>query len=783
MTDVPLNKQSITTNPAGSTPWTSAPAQGAVETWPVAALGAGIRALAAGEYYKLVDNTTGASDTQQSEVITVVGPVTAGATSLGVIRGTGGSSTAVHAATSTFAIIVDAYTLGATAALAVPAYAGARTRPFDPTTSLYNVTPSSMMPIRAAVAKAQTDRVAINFWGHSIPAGAFATIGVDDMASQLRRVMLGEGANISGSGYVQVTNNVGPGANDDVRWTTQTFTISGDSRYPWAYSTLSGKQAIMQSDMPGTIVEYPQIIGNGYGPVALYIDDVLAETFDPAAGTPSVVVRQITGLRNTNHKVELRSTTADAQGTTIFGVRVRQVSGFEVSNMAMGGSTSTAWLPSGALGENWSVANVISTNDIVILGIDGNDMVTGMSLATSKANMQAIIAALIAAGKAVVLLTMPPGKTADAGGAYPNFTQARAEAWQSMEYDLADQYNIPLLDMTHLLVSYSELFARGWSEDDLHPSAEAQSLAARVMAQSLFKSQPYDSKADPLETEWLDGATPPPPASGVKTFSRRRGRTMLSFIDSDGLDVQVQESLASGRINRFLAQAGSATLLAPEGQSLTVVSAGGSAATAVSPTYPGTFFTRRHRARVLSTAVAGTAGSLRTNLALWALSSTPNEGGFAAVFRFGLNAVAATNRVFVGFSTTTAALAAGTDPSALLNLIGVGCDAADAGLSIMHNDGSGAATKIPLTAATFPVTTSPATYFYELTLYASSGGGQKFRWAVRRLNDNKLEEGVVVSTNMPAVDTALAAHLTHGNGTSGTQVSLDFQQLTIGTDN
>jgi hypothetical protein len=57
-------------------------------------------------------------------------------------------------------------------------------------------------------------------------------------------------------------------------------------------------------------------------------------------------------------------------------------------------------------------------------------------------------------------------------------------------------------------------------------------------------------------------------------------------------------------------------------------------------------------------------------------------------------AYVSTQRIFVGYTSTFGQISSTVDPSAILNIIGIGKDAADATLQFMFNNGSGTATKV-----------------------------------------------------------------------------------------
>lgn len=274
-----------------------------------------------------------------------------------------------------------------------------------------------------------------------------------------------------------------------------------------------------------------------------------------------------------------------------------------------------------------------------------------------------------------------------------------------------------------------------------------------------------------LPTEYST-TNPGIPATGVTLFTRYRARRMLAMIGPLGLDTSLQPAIFANRIARWNAVNAVAT---PTLDGLAVTNYTSPALVQNATT---NFFTSMARNRFASASGAGSATGFRT-AAQWHLSSTANKGGFFFVARFGLNAVNATTRMFFGLSATTAALA-NVDPSTLTNIMGFATNSAQTTIQFMHNDASGAATQVNM-GASFPTNTA-ATNFYEVRMFAPSGGGSRVFYSITRLNDNTVVQGEA-STNLPALEQILAAHIWYNNGTTASVVSLDVQSLYIESDN
>lgn len=126
----------------------------------------------------------------------------------------------------------------------------------------------------------------------------------------------------------------------------------------------------------------------------------------------------------------------------------------------------------------------------------------------------------------------------------------------------------------------------------------------------------------------------------------------------------------------------------------------------------------KRRTEYLVTVAATTAvAGFRSTAGNYGIGNAAGTGGFNFICEFGpaTGVATTTHRLFVGMGPTAAPT--DVEPSSILNIIGVGYDAADANFQIMHNDGTGTATKVNL-GASFPVPTVDRTEVYRLQLFA-----------------------------------------------------------------
>ncbi len=255
------------------------------------------------------------------------------------------------------------------------------------------------------------------------------------------------------------------------------------------------------------------------------------------------------------------------------------------------------------------------------------------------------------------------------------------------------------------------------------------------------------ASVDPLDLTVTNPAVPP--ADTVRLFRRKiGGRNMPAYVGPSGVDSPLQSALHGNRI-AWVVPILAATNPTQVGLALTAV--GTFTATALSS---ANFHQSLARSEALVTVAATTAiAGFRTGAALAWRGNAAKRGGFFYRCRWApaTGVATATSRAFVGLAPSQTPT--DVEPSTRLNLLGMGWDAADANIQLMHNDGAGAATKIDL-GASFPVPVSDRAEVYELTLFCPPNGASVF-WQVTDLNTDATASGEV-SADIPASTTFLA---------------------------
>lgn len=251
-------------------------------------------------------------------------------------------------------------------------------------------------------------------------------------------------------------------------------------------------------------------------------------------------------------------------------------------------------------------------------------------------------------------------------------------------------------------------------------------------------------------------ATPAVPAAGgVKLFGTSiLGAGRPAFLGVDGRERVVQNHLGDFNAYWYFPGAGSGAALA----NLPVTFLGTGAVGAYSL---ANLHTIHPRAEATAGPATNAVCGLRTGynfVRIGADASAP--GGFLLRAAWG-PATGVSNGSHRAFCGMIAAIGAPTDvdPSTLTNMVGMGYDATDANIQFMHNDGTGAATKIDL-GPSFPKPSADRTDVYELQMFSPNDATQSVSYRVIRYDTSgktiAAEATGTVTTDLPAATQLLA---------------------------
>jgi hypothetical protein len=245
-----------------------------------------------------------------------------------------------------------------------------------------------------------------------------------------------------------------------------------------------------------------------------------------------------------------------------------------------------------------------------------------------------------------------------------------------------------------------------------------------------------------------------PAAGGVKLIGQAdAGLTVPAWLNAAGKAFQLQDAISRNHAWFCKAQAAQGTFSTMGGTAPTTIGT----ATAFTVTTTN-LVSRMSRLEYLVT-VASTsaiAGYRQTQPIVTCGGAAAGEGGFTFVTRWGpaTGVATTTNRAFCGLRAATG-VPTDVEPSTLVSCVGMGWDAADTNIQMMHNDASGTCTKVDL-GGSFAVPTTDRDVIYELALYSPKGTTQSVEYRVTNLVSGAVASGTI-NTNLPTTTTLLAA--------------------------
>ena len=266
----------------------------------------------------------------------------------------------------------------------------------------------------------------------------------------------------------------------------------------------------------------------------------------------------------------------------------------------------------------------------------------------------------------------------------------------------------------------------------------------------------------------------PPAAGGLLLFAQSlAGRIMPKFIGPFGIGTILQESLSGNAVLIVSASSGSNAPTVLGGTITTTITM--SLAQVANST--NLWFTVLKK-RFQTNTTAGNATGMRTSYTQWVRSATAGAGGWFFRAQFGTSINEAVSHKFIGLCQQITVL--NNEPSALVHMIGMGHDSTDANTGnwfLMHNDGSGTATKIDLGTNAARNTTDG----YDLIMFCPPGPGSQIFVLIVNIRTGVVVYNSSVSTDLPAVGTALAFKGEARNGVA-TADNLEFAKVYISSD-
>lgn len=343
----------------------------------------------------------------------------------------------------------------------------------DHRVSLYNFKPAQVMRLRAALGRAYAGTGAANlaFVGDSTTAGVGALSA--PWPKHLVDRLSARGYKTTGTGLVAAHKG---GAGNDPRWSLGSGWSGATSSSNLLQNSTNTNPATFTSTTTGTVARV--FYANTSGPFTVSIDGAAPVTVTPTTyNAPGTY--EVTGLTNTTHTI---SVVRGASGTTrIFGAEIAAGNtGIRPYNAGIAGARTTPGSQQYWFGvELYATAPGAFNADCVFYMFQTNDVVAATPVATYKSNIQSSITNMRNNGADVVLVTAVPSDVSGTQGAatFPPYTTAL--------YELADENDLPLIDLHDRLGTYARSNALGLMADPLHPTAAGYATVADAVATAI----------------------------------------------------------------------------------------------------------------------------------------------------------------------------------------------------------------------------------------------------------------------------------------------------------
>lgn len=299
----------------------------------------------------------------------------------------------------------------------------------------------------------------------------------------------------------------------------------------------------------------------------------------------------------------------------------------------------------------------------------------------------------------------------------------------------------------------------------------------KVISIGLLSSQIVqlnNEKAVPLPAVPAEPAVPA--ANTLLIYAKSlAGRMLPKVMGPSGIDTALQVGLHGNSV----------FMVAPASGTTAPTAWGGTLTTAATMSVQQTIASANPwlatwRKRFQTSTTAGNASGMRTAYVQWFRGNAAGFGGFFFRAQIGANINLNGGQKFVGLCASTGALAG--EPSALLNMIGMGWDAADSSAGnwqLMRNDGAGAATKVDLGANALR---SNTTHGYDLIIYCPPGAATTIYVRIVNIHTGTTVLDTSYTTDLPAVNTGMAFKAEVRNGAVAAADNLEVAKVYIESD-
>jgi lysophospholipase L1-like esterase len=369
------------------------------------------------------------------------------------------------------------------------------TRRVDPGLGVYNRTGSSLRAWRAALVRQENSNTPARLLleGNSIGMGAnssapyYITSWFGGRIVDMIRKRFPDG----GYGFNPLADTTG---NADTRFTkTGTWTTSTGTR-----RGIGGGLALTTVDPAATLTYTPATSINQFIINHAVTTDGGSFTYTVDGGAPVTV--------NTNGAEAIGSTsitvtlgkpviviTAPASGRlTLLGVQenVTGSGGVRVAKYGINGSVTNDHIVGTVATSQQNLVKNLVVPDLTLIDLITNDYGHGdVSIATFKANMTTMITNGLLSGSVALMIPIPPsGRRGPLGvpDSVPLNQTPVFDEFVQATYDLADQYDLMVIDLRMIYGDWATANAEGYMSDDYHPNDAGHRAIARAAYGALF---------------------------------------------------------------------------------------------------------------------------------------------------------------------------------------------------------------------------------------------------------------------------------------------------------
>ena len=356
----------------------------------------------------------------------------------------------------------------------VPWYAHPRQASFDPKEGLYNLTSTSMTPGRLKVVATKADRnTAILVVGSSTVAG-FGSPGLGGWPYRLLQELERDGCKVRGEGpsFVGMARALALAGEPDSRWSFS-GTVTQAAASLWA-SINNGSWAQFTATRQANSVQIHYMNTGGNFSYSINGGAAVPVTTDGTSTQASVTITPVAlGLTT----VRVTGTSATPAEIVAIDTFRSDVTGLRVIAAGVDGATSGNFAFNGFKNNLHTARNTVMPG-MTLVNVGANDCALGVDLDTFKTNLTAIIKWSRLGSSGVGLVIQPHANTYLLGDWAP---------YAAAMYDVADDQDVPLLDMTYRWTDLSTATSAGlFGSSFVHPGPNGHAEYAHAASRLVY---------------------------------------------------------------------------------------------------------------------------------------------------------------------------------------------------------------------------------------------------------------------------------------------------------